>query len=523
MNRVLASALARVVTTVLLTAVVGCGSDSTPVGPPTPAVVAKVSGDGQQGSFGQAEPAPLVVSVKDANGNPVSGAAVNWGIVSGGGTLSSSSSITDQSGNASTTWTLGPSGEQSVKAWINVSDAPSVTFSAAVQTQLVTIVSGDAQKGPFSIALPAPLVVLVTTAGGAPIPNAKVNWGVSAGGGSLSATSSTTDENGKASVTWTLGGGYLNQTAKAWTDAPGSQSVEFSATGQRTIVVHYDGTAWTRSLNTENLGIALATGWSASPSVGFAAGSGCHDPPAVTYNSGVWSGMNACQQSSLTVSSIWGTAGNDVWAVASGGQIRISDSHLVWVYHFDGSAWTVSYTDNQSDLVAVGTRSTDDVIAVGRHGRIVRHAGSQWNEQTSGTTNDLFAVWGDPNSTSVFAVGAAGTILRYDGSAWQTQASGTTTTLRGVWGSSATDVFAIGDNGTILHFDGVSWTPQTSGTTQILRSVWGSSSNSVFAVGAAGTVLRYDGTGWSAQATGFNMDFTDVWGSSGADVFVSGR
>jgi hypothetical protein len=403
------------------------------------------------------------------------------------------------------------------------SDSTLVSPPPPATTLVTTIASGDGQKGPFDVTLPAPLVVSVKTPNGTPVPNAKVNWGVVAGEGSLSATSSTTDQTGKASITWTLGSyPNLSQTVKAWTDTEGSQAL-FSATGQLTLVLHYDGTSWSRSLNTENIGITLAAGWAASPSTAFAAGIGCQNPPAVRYNNGVWSGMDTCAQSSLSISSVWGTAPNDVWAVGSGAQARISDPRLAWVYHFDGSNWTVSYTDSQVDLLAVGTRSTDDVIAVGKRGRIVRHAGSQWLEQTSGTANDLFAVWGDPNSTRVFAVGAAGTVVSYDGSAWQTQPSGITAPLRGVWGSSAANVFAVGDNGTILRFDGTSWTAQSSGTTQNLRGVWGSSPNSVFAVGAGGTVLRYDGVQWTAQSTGFQMDFTDVWGTSASDVFVSGR
>ena len=389
---------------------------------------------------------------------------------------------------------------------------------------VVTKLLGDAQKGPFDAALPVPLVVSVTTPTGTPVPNVKVNWGVVGGEGRLTATSSMTDQAGQASVTWTLGPyPHLSQSVKAWTDTEGSESALFSATGQLTLVLHYNGASWTRSLNTENIGITLAAGWAASPSVAFAAGTHCNNPPAVRYNDGVWSGMDTCHSSGLTMTSVWGTAPNDVWAVGNGMGARISDPHHAWVFHFDGSSWTTSYTDSQIDLVAVGTRSADDVIAVGRRGRIVRHAGSQWVEQTSGTTNDLFAVWGDPNSARIFAVGAAGTVVSHNGSAWQPQTSGVTAALRGVWGSSATNVFAVGDNGTILHFDGTSWTAQSSGTTQNLRGVWGSSPNSVFAVGAGGTVLRYDGASWTAVATGFQMNFTDVWGTSASNVFVSGR
>ncbi len=389
---------------------------------------------------------------------------------------------------------------------------------------VVTKLQGDAQKGPFDAALPVPLVVSVTTPNGTPVPNAKVNWGVVAGDGKLTATSSMTNQNGQASITWTLGPyPNLSQVVKAWTDSEGSESAQFSATGQLTLVLRYDGTSWTRSLNTENIGITLAAGWAASPSVAFAAGTHCNNPPAVRYNNGVWSGMDTCHSTGLTMTSVWGTAPNDVWAVGSGMGARISDPHNAWIYHFDGSSWTVSFTDSRVDLVAVGTRSADDIIAVGRRGRIVRHAGTHWHEQASGTTNDLLAVWGDPNSARVFAVGTSGAAVSHDGTAWQLQSSGTTATLRGVWGSSASDVFAVGDNGTIVHFNGTSWTPQASGTTQNLRSVWGSGPNSVFAVGAGGTVLRYDGMGWTPQSTGFQMNFLDVWGTSSSNVFVSGR
>jgi hypothetical protein len=509
---------------VLIAAAFGCGSEPTVV-PFETTVVAKVSGDAQQVLVGQAEPAPLVVSITAVNGDPIAGTQVNWGIVSGGGTLSASSSTTDQSGNASVTWTLGQSGDQIVKAWTNVAGAPSVTFSAALITQLVTIVSGDAQKGPFSVALPAPLVVSVTTPSGTPVPNAKVNWGVVAGGGALSAMSSTTDQTGKASTTLTVGAyPNVNQSVKAWTDTEGSQSVAFSATGQATLVLHYDGTNWSRSLNTSQYGISVNTGWAPSPSIAFAAGTQCPDPGVLSYANGVWSGMDKCAGTTLQITSIWGTAPNDGWAVGAGqGGTRIAPAPRAWVYHFDGSNWTVSYTDSAMELIAIGERSTDDVIAVGLHGRIVRHAGSQWLEQTSGTANDLLAVWGDPNSSRVFAVGAAGTLVSYDGVAWGTQISGTVAPVRGVWGSSATDVFAVGDNGTILHFDGTSWTAQSSGTTQNLRGVWGSSPNSVFAVGAGSTILHYDGVSWTAQSPGVQMAFTSVWGTSASNVFVAGR
>jgi hypothetical protein len=392
----------------------------------------------------------------------------------------------------------------------------------------MTIVSGDAQKGPFGVALGAPLVVSVTHANGTPAANVKVNWGVVAGEGSLSSASATTDQNGKASVTWTLGPEpWLNQAAKAWTDAAGSQSASFSATGQRTLVLHYDGTSWTRSLNTENLGFTLGKGWAASPSTAFAGSSGCNNPPVLTEKNGAWTGVDTCHNASLIITSVRGLASTDVWAVGTGAGPTIMSPHHAWIYHFDGTAWGTSFTDGDAthnpSLLAVAPRTTEDVVVVGKGGRILRHADQTWTDQSSPTTNDLNDVWADPNGTSIFAVGTAGTIVYTNASAWQSQTSGTSAALRAVWGSSANDIFAVGDGGTIVHFDGTSWSAQSSGTTQNLRDVWGSSPNSVYAVGAGGTLLRYNGTSWSPVSTGIQMDYTGVWGTSGSDVFVSGH
>ncbi|MGZ6154575.1 MAG: Ig-like domain-containing protein [Gemmatimonadaceae bacterium] len=197
---------------ILLAAAIGCGSDS-PVTPADNLVVRIVSGDAQEVALRQTEPAPLVVLVTTPFGEPVSGVRVNWAVVSGGGKLSASNSITDQSGQASVTWTLGESGPQSVKA--SPGGTQEVSFSARAVVQLMSIASGDAQKGLFGVTL-APIVVLVTDASLQPAPNVKVNWGVVAGGGSLSSASSLTAQNGKATVSWTLGPQpNVNQSVKA--------------------------------------------------------------------------------------------------------------------------------------------------------------------------------------------------------------------------------------------------------------------------------------------------------------------
>ncbi|HET9467632.1 MAG TPA: Ig-like domain-containing protein, partial [Vicinamibacterales bacterium] len=66
----------------------------------------------------------------------------------------------------------------------------------------MTGATGDGQAGS---AFPTPLAVKVSDAQGIPVPNALVRFTIPLGGGSLSASADTTDAQGTASVTWTLG------------------------------------------------------------------------------------------------------------------------------------------------------------------------------------------------------------------------------------------------------------------------------------------------------------------------------
>jgi len=78
----------------------------------------------------------------------------------------------------------------------------------------LSIASGNNQRVTPGSALPAALEVAVTNSDGDGIAGVNVNWVVTTGEGTLSATRSITDSDGRASVDWTLG------------SRPGSQSVE---------------------------------------------------------------------------------------------------------------------------------------------------------------------------------------------------------------------------------------------------------------------------------------------------------
>ena len=95
-----------------------------------PALISISSGDAQTANRGTLLPTAFVAKVTDASGNVSVGATVDWSVLTGGGSLSTASSLTDSSGLASATLTLGAvAGSNQVKALIDTTTT-SVTFNA---------------------------------------------------------------------------------------------------------------------------------------------------------------------------------------------------------------------------------------------------------------------------------------------------------------------------------------------------------------------------------------------------------
>ncbi len=112
--------------------VTGCGlnQSSTSGGATTPAITAArlnlvpVSGSGQTALSGSALPAPLVLMVTDAKAGPVAGVPVTFAVVSGGGSLSAATAVTDATGRAQVSLMLGGMGLNTVMATVPNGAAP---------------------------------------------------------------------------------------------------------------------------------------------------------------------------------------------------------------------------------------------------------------------------------------------------------------------------------------------------------------------------------------------------------------
>jgi len=100
-----------------LSMLAGCSS---PTSSNDPAAVVAFQGNNQSALVGTTLPAPLVAEVVDASANPISGQTVTWMVLTGGGTVSAQSGVTDANGRVQVSWTLGSQvGAQSVVADVN--------------------------------------------------------------------------------------------------------------------------------------------------------------------------------------------------------------------------------------------------------------------------------------------------------------------------------------------------------------------------------------------------------------------
>ncbi len=198
-----------------------------------PVSISVSAGNSQSAIAGAAAGSPFEAVVRDTYGNPVSGVTVNWAVTGGGGSLSSASNSTNASGISMSTLTLGTLvGSNTVSATINAT-ATSTSFSATGTPgapATISVSSGNAQTGTAGSALSSSFVAVVRDANTNLVPGVTINWAVTAGGGSLSSASNSTNASGQSASTLTLGTTAGSNTVTATINAT-AISTAFSATG----------------------------------------------------------------------------------------------------------------------------------------------------------------------------------------------------------------------------------------------------------------------------------------------------
>ena len=186
---------------VLVASQAACGNDGG-TDPSQPSTMVAVSPDSQTTAAGVKMSEPLVVRVTGGGDTPIAGQAVSWTIGVGGGTVSDTVSTTDADGKAQTTYTPGTA-PLTANVFANVG-------SIRTTFKIVLVAGAPAELRKFGSDSPAAITGSVLTlsvklvdAFGNGIADKTVDWATA--GGSINATTSTTDKGGVASVTYTLG------------------------------------------------------------------------------------------------------------------------------------------------------------------------------------------------------------------------------------------------------------------------------------------------------------------------------
>lgn len=304
---------------------------------------------------------------------------------------------------------------------------------------------------------------------------------------------------------------------------------EVWAAGDSGTILRWNGTAWEdKGLNADSTRVTTRT-------INGLWGTGANDIWAVGGGGGSvilhWDGTawtRIAHPGTSSLYAVWGTSARDVWAIGS------------TILHWDGVRWEDKRLRgdgtvvNSAQLNAIWGSSASSVWMVGEAGTALLHDGRDWSPSLRKVGNDINSLWGS-SLDDIWGVGYAGTIVHSDGTGWQDRslkADGTpvtTQSLLATWGSARDDVWAVGYSGAVLHFDGTGWSAVASGTTSGLRGLWGSAANDVWVVGEGGTILRWNGSTWEDK--GFRSDGTtrittqrlvSVWGTGPNDIWILG-
>jgi Big-like domain-containing protein len=196
-----------------------------------------MSGNGQTGTVGEPLAQPLVIKVLAEGGQPVAGRQVALlPSGDGSGNLDPDTVETNEEGQAVASWTLGTvPGAQSGEARLvtDLETPPRAPFQASAVAgtpDTIRALSPLNQPGRRGEQVESPLVVVAVDRFGNPVAGATVRWAVTVGEGQVSQEQTPTGADGRASVTWELGGRIGVQRVTAFLEGASGSPVTFSAT-----------------------------------------------------------------------------------------------------------------------------------------------------------------------------------------------------------------------------------------------------------------------------------------------------
>jgi hypothetical protein len=232
------------------------------------------------------------------------------------------------------------------------------------------------------------------------------------------------------------------------------------------------------------------------------------------YDGAQWSQITGGPYNIDTFSDIWRSPTGTLFLA----QGAFSGAKLVTYTPAAQNPWA-TVADIPSTQTLWGTSNTDIWMATEFGGPMRHYSGGSAPDAVCATctvAKPIIAIWGT-SSTNVYAVGASGSIYHYNGSAWSAMTSGTTQDLYSIFGFAANDIFAVG--GDVVHFDGTSWSKLAAPPGYpYYRTLWGTAADDLFVVTSQG-LYHYDGSQWSPVRTYVDTQ-VDALDGTGDVVFM---
>lgn len=251
--------------------------------------------------------------------------------------------------------------------------------------------------------------------------------------------------------------------------------------GSGPVVLHHDGTSWTRRPTGQTGGVLW---WV----FGFAGGpvyTGGEGGVILRLDGDTFTPMTT--PGTGTVFGIWGASPDDMWAV--GGD---SDARGGFAWRLRGDAWEpeptlpMDVTESAAVWKVFGTSATD-VWLVGSNGVSLHWDGSALSPGMTGVGSSLFTVHAAGGRFAAVGGLVSGFIVEYDGSAWHnvTPDDPPPQGLTGVCLLGPDSGIAVGNYGGIYERDASGWHEVDPGLflAQNLHAVWIDPDGGTWAVG----------------------------------------
>ncbi len=252
--------------------------------------------------------------------------------------------------------------------------------------------------------------------------------------------------------------------------------------GKGPLVLHFDGTGWTRLETGASGNLWWVFGFEGGPL--YLGGEG---GLMLRYEGGAFTRMTT--PGTAVVSGIWGASPDDVWAVgAESGGARGAFAWRLRNGTWAEAAGFPAALAGTDAMWKVWGRGGSDVWLVGSAGKVLHWDGTAFTQSSAGTGEALFTV--HANSKRFVAVGGFGTgkLVENSGSGWENASPPGANALIGVC-LTETSGFAVGQYGAVYSRADGGWNEETTGLSlnQSLHSVWIDPSGGIWAAG--GNVL----------------------------------